>query len=324
MPPMCMYSSDESGYANEFHFTHYMSRAVGGVGLIIMEATAVVPNGRITDKDLGLWEDGQIHGLKQIVDACHEQGSKMAIQLGHAGRKCTVEGERILAPSAIPFDDDSPMPHEIDKDEVKEVIKSFKEGAQRADKAGFDAIEIHAAHGYLISEFLSPISNKRADEYGGNTVNRARLLKEILLEIHKVWPAEKPVIVRVSAEDYLSGGMSPDKMAEIINETASLIDILHVSSGGVVNADIRLYPGYQVEAANYLKKQCNIPVIAVGLISEPDMAEEILCNNRADIVAIGRELLRNPYWVLNAAYDRKIDLDYPKQYKRGFYLRSRS
>ncbi|MGN6710742.1 NADPH dehydrogenase NamA [Anaerocolumna jejuensis] len=320
MPPMCMYSSDESGYANEFHFTHYVSRAVGGVGLIIMEATAVLPNGRITDKDLGLWEDSQVSGLRQIVQACHEQGSKIAIQLGHAGRKCTAADEKIIAPSAIPFDESSPVPHALTEDGIKEIVKAYKEGAIRADKAGFDAIEIHAAHGYLISEFLSPVSNKRTDEYGGNTVNRTRILREILLEIQKVWPAQKPVIVRVSADDYLPEGMTPRLMTEVIHEVRSLFDILHVSSGGVVNADIHPYPGYQVEAASYLRAKCDVPVIAVGLITQPDMAEEIICSNRADLVAIGRELLRNPYWVLNTAYEKKIEMDYPEQYKRGFYF----
>ncbi len=322
MPPMCMYSSDESGYANEFHFTHYTSRAVGGVGLIIVEATGVTPNGRITERDLGIWEDGQISGLKQIVQACHDQGSKIAIQLGHAGRKSTVKNEIILAPSAIPFDENSPVPHELSVTEITEIIQAFKDGAQRAEKAGFDAIEIHAAHGYLISEFLSPISNKRTDNYGGSISNRARILKEILIEIHKVWPKEKPVIVRVSADDYHPEGMTPSQMAEIVHEVKVFIDILHVSSGGVVTVPIKLYPGYQVEAASFLKANCKIPVIAVGLINHPDLAEEILSNNRADLVAIGRELLRNPYWVLNTAYINKIDNVYPEQYKRGFYIRS--
>lgn len=322
MPPMCMYSSDESGYSNEFHFTHYTSRAVGGVGFIIIEATAVSPNGRITDRDLGLWEDSQVPGLSQIVQACHDQGSKIAIQLGHAGRKCTVEGERIVAPSAIPFDEKSSVPHELSEEEIRDITLAFKEGAKRADEAGFDAIEVHAAHGYLISEFLSPIANKRTDKYGGNAVNRARFLKEVLIEIHKVWPAQKPVIVRVSADDYLPGGMTPQGMAEIVQEVNGFFDVLHVSSGGVANAEIKLYPGYQLNAAGYLKAFCNIPVIAVGLITQPDMAEEIVCGNRADLVAVGRELLRNPYWVLNTAYDRKISIEYPEQYKRSFYFHS--
>lgn len=320
MPPMCMYTSDESGYSNEFHFTHYVSRAVGGVGLIILEATAVSPNGRITDRDLGLWEDGQISGLKQIVQSCHEQGSKVAIQLGHAGRKCTVGGEEIVAPSAIPFDENSRVPHPLTEGEIRTVKADFKAAAERADKAGFDAIEIHGAHGYLISEFLSPLSNKRTDSYGGNPSNNVRILKEILEEIRSIWPAHKPIIVRVSAEDYLPDGMTLELMGDMIKEAAPLFDILHVSSGGVLNANISLYPGYQVEAASYLKKECNMPVIAVGLITEPDMAEEIVSGGRADLVALGRELLRNPYWVLNTAHGKNISMDYPEQYKRGFYI----
>lgn len=320
MPPMCMYSSDETGYSNEFHFNHYVTRAVGGVGLIIMEATAVSPNGRITDKDLGLWEDGQIPGLRQIVQTCHQNGSKIAIQLGHAGRKCTVAGEYIVAPSALAFDENSLVPHELSEIEIKNIVLDFAAAAERADKAGFDAIEIHAAHGYLISEFLSPISNKRKDKYAGCSTNYGRILKEVLQEIKKIWPSEKPIIVRVSAEDYLADGMTPELMADIVTEMTSLFDILHVSSGGVANAKIDLYPGYQVEAAKYLKVKCNIPVIAVGLITQPDMAEEILCNGRADLVALGRELLRNPYWVLNTAYERGFKINYPEQYKRSFYI----
>lgn len=320
MPPMCMYSSDETGYANEFHFTHYVTRAIGGVGLIILEATAVSPNGRITDKDLGLWEDGQISGLKQIVKGCHEHGSKIAIQLGHAGRKCTAPNERIVAPSAIAFDDKSPVPHELTLSEIKAVAKDFKMAAIRADKAGFDAIEIHGAHGYLISEFLSPISNKRDDIYNGNAVNNGRFLKEILEAVKEVWPKEKTIIVRVSADDYLQGGMTPEFMRDILKEFNTFFDILHVSSGGVAHAEIDTYPGYQVEAASYLRNSCSMPVIAVGLINTPDIAEEIIANKRADLIAIGRELLRNPYWVLNTAREKRIPYEYPKQYSRSFNI----
>lgn len=318
MPPMCMYSSDETGYAKEFHFTHYVTRAIGGVGLIILEATAVSSNGRISDKDLGLWEDGQINGLKKIVQACHEQGSKVAVQLGHAGRKCTVINEQIIAPSAIPFDAKSKVPHQLTVDEIKAVAEDFRTAAERAEKAGFDAIEIHGAHGYLISEFLSPISNKREDEYNGSSVNNGRFLNEILEAVRQVWPKEKPIIVRVSADDYLPEGMTPTFMGEIINEIRLLFDVLHVSSGGVAHAEITTFPGYQVEAASYLRNSCSIPVIAVGLINTPDMAEEIIANKRADLVAIGRELLRNPYWVLNTAYEKKLAYDYPIQYVRSF------
>lgn len=318
MPPMCMFSADEAGYANEFHFTHYVSRAVGGVGLIILEATAVSPNGRITDKDLGLWEDGQISGLKQIVQACHDQGSKVAVQLGHAGRKCTAPNEGIVAPSAIAFDDNSQIPHQLTTNEIKSVADDFKKAAERAEKAGFDAIEIHAAHGYLISEFLSPTSNKREDEYNGNFINNGRFLKEVLEAVREVWPKNKPIIVRVSADDYLPGGVTPQFMSGILNEFISLFDVLHVSSGGVAHAEIDTYPGYQVEAASYLRNSCSIPVIAVGLINTPDTAEEIIANKRADLVAIGRELLRNPYWVLNIAREKGIPYEYPIQYLRSF------
>jgi len=318
MPPMCMYSADNSGRANDFHFTHYTARALGGAGLIIMEATGVVPNGRITDNDLGLWDDAQAEGLGRIVDACHGYGAKMAIQLGHAGRKSETAGDRIDAPSALAYSEKSRVPHALEKGEIKAIAAAFAEAAGRADRAGFDAVEIHGAHGYLISEFLSGLANKRQDEYGGSTQNRARFLREVLEAVRGAWPAQKPILLRVSAEDYLPGGMTPGEMGEIVRLVRPLIDVLHVSTGGVASAPIRPYPGYQVEAAAYLKKACDIPVIAVGLISEPDMAEEILNSGRADLVALGRELLRNPQWPLLTARRAGVEIPFPAQYRRAF------
>lgn len=317
MPPMCMYSSDKSGKANAFHYTHYESRAIGGVGLIIVEATGVTPNGRISDNDLGIWDDSHIEGLRSIVSRVKKHGAKIAIQLNHAGRKHIGSGE-LVAPSAVKFDEESNMPEELSKDQIDELILSYKNAAHRADSAGFDAIEIHAAHGYLIHQFLSPLSNHRTDEYGGNRENRTRFLKEILQAVGQVWPKEKPVFVRVSACDYKENGITVENMVQIINEIKEYIDIVHVSSGGLVHADITLYPGYQINYASTLKSECNIPTIAVGLITDMNMAEEILSNNRADLVAFGRELLRNPYFVLNEAKKRKIPIEYPEQYKRAF------
>lgn len=318
MPPMCMYSSDESGCVKDWHVTHYMTRAVGGVGLIIVEATAIAPNGRISSKDLGIWNDKQILGLKSIVDGCKEHGAKIAIQLAHAGRKCGAEGETTVAPTSYKFSDSYRIPKELAREEIKEIVNNFKYAAKRANDAGFDAIEIHGAHGYLIHEFLSPRSNMRKDEYGGSIENRTRFLQEIISSIKEVWPKEKTILLRISADDYLDRGLDINEMVKIINIVKNDIDIVHVSSGGLENVSIKTYPGYQVRYSEVIRKECNIPTIAVGLIKEYDQVEEILSNDRADLIALGRELLRNPYWVLNSAHKNSFDIDYPKQYERGF------
>lgn len=318
MPPMCMYSSDDTGLANDFHYTHYATRAIGGVGLIIVEATGVVPNGRISDKDLGIWDDSHIEGLKKIADSVKKYGSKVAIQLNHGGRKYEGVTKELVAPSPIAFNEHSAVPKELSKDEIKEIVQKFKEAAIRADAAGYDAIEIHAAHGYLISEFLSPLSNVRTDEYGGSIKNRTRFLKEILQEVSKVWPKEKPILIRVSATDYLEDGMHVEDMVQIINEVKEYIDMVDVSTGGVVNAPIKLYAGYQVECAHEIKTKCNIPTIAVGLITDINLVDYIVSSGKSDLVGIARELLRNPYFVLNAAKSRNVDIEYPEPYKRAF------
>lgn len=319
MPPMCMYSSDEDGMVKDFHEVHYISRALGGVGLIILEATGVVPNGRISSGDLGIWSDDHIPGLKSLVDKAKVYGSKMAIQLAHAGRKCESTDEYIVAPSPIRFNDKYRIPRELKKDEIKEIVLAFREAARRADEAGFDTIEIHGAHGYLIHEFLSPITNKRTDEYGGTTENRTRFLKEILASIKEVWPKEKPILLRVSADDYVEGGINKEEMVKIINEVKDYIDMVHVSTGGLISVKFDIFPGYQVSHSETIKKECNMPTIAVGLINEYDQVEEILYNNRADLVAIGRGLLRDPHFVLNMAYENKLDIKYPQQYERGYF-----
>lgn len=318
MAPMCMYTADQDGNSNDWHFTHYTSRAVGGTGLIIVEATGVESRGRITDRDLGLWKDEQIDGLKRIVDACHNFGAKMGIQLAHAGRKSEVQSEPSIAPSPIAFSDDYRVPKEMAKDDIKEVIASFGKAARRADQAGFDVIEIHGAHGYLINEFLSPLTNQRTDEYGGDLENRERFLKEVLQEVRNNWPQDKPIIVRVSAEDFAEGGNHDDVLADIMKDLkAEGIDLVNVSSGGVVNVGPKAYPGYQVRYAETIKSEASIPVIAGGLITSPQMAEEILQNGRADLVFLGRELLRNPYWPLYAAKEVRDQADWPTQYERA-------
>ncbi|WP_313345145.1 NADPH dehydrogenase NamA [Lacrimispora sp.] len=322
MPPMCMYSAGTDGIANEFHFTHYTSRAVGGVGLIIMEATGVLPRGRISDHCLGLWNDDQAKALKPIVTACQKQGTKVAIQLNHAGRKCEAREKIIYAPSAIPFSQDSPMPREMTEDDIHETVNAFRDSAARAAEIGFDAIEIHGAHGYLISEFLSPLTNHRTDGYGGSTEKRCRILIEILKAIHEVWPVEKPILLRVSAEDYEPNGMHLEEMSKIINLVKPYIDVLDVSTGGVVSTPpMKIYPGYQVKIAEQLKQVCGIPVVTVGLITDPHQVEEILGGERADLVALGRELLRDPYWILHTARNMEVEYPWPEQYRRGFQTR---
>ena len=322
MPPMCMYSAGTDGIANEFHFTHYTSRAVGGVGLIIMEATGVLPQGRISDHCLGLWNDEQAEALKPIVSASQKQGAKVAIQLNHAGRKCEAQEKIINAPSAIPFNQDSPMPREMTKEDILETVNAFRSSAEQAAKIGFDAIEIHGAHGYLISEFLSPLTNHRSDGYGGSTENRCRILIEILKAIHEIWPVEKPILLRVSAEDYEPNGMHMEEMSQIINLVKPYIDVLDVSTGGVVpTPPTKIYPGYQVKIAEQLKQACGLPVVTVGLITDSHQVEEILGEERADLVALGRELLRDPYWVLHTARNMEVEYPWPEQYRRGFQAR---
>ena len=229
MAPMCMVMANEKGYASDWHTIHYGSRAIGGSGLIILEATGVESRGRIKSGDLGIWDDSHIEGLKRIVENSKSLGAKIGIQLAHAGRKCEVKSEEIIAPSPIAFDDTYATPKEMTREDIKFVVNSFKEGARRADKAGFDVIEIHGAHGYLINEFLSPLTNKREDEYGGNLENRTRFLKEVLLEIKTIWPENKPIILRVSAEDYVKEGNHPEDLVDIINLVKDYgIDMINV------------------------------------------------------------------------------------------------
>ena len=319
MPPMCMYSSDKDGMVNDFHRTHYRSRAIGQVGLIIVEATGVQPNGRITDADLGIWSDDHIEGFKSLVKSVKNYDSKIGIQLSHAGRKAVVsDDEYIVAPSPIRHSDKYQKPKELTKEDITDIVDAFREGARRSLEAGFDAIEIHAAHGYLIHEFLSPITNKRDDEYGGSLENRVRFLKEIISAIKNVWPEEKPIIVRVSADDYAEGGIDKDEMIKIVNLIKDKVDMIHVSSGGLISVRITTFPGYQISHSERIRNECNIPTIAVGLLDSFNQAEEILGNNRADLVAYGRALLRNPYLPLNMAFENNIDIVYPEQYWRGF------
>lgn len=317
MAPMCMYESDkEDGRVTDWHRIHYPTRAVGGSGLIILEATAVQPQGRISSRDLGIWDDGHVEGLAELVRLINISGAKTGIQLAHAGRKATVEGG-IQAPSALPFNENYKTPAEMSKQEIAETVEAFKLGAIRSDKAGFDCIELHAAHGYLINEFLSPLTNKRTDEYGGSSENRYRILREIINAVNEVW--QKPLFVRISAHDYTDGGMTPELYLEMASWMKQQgVDLIDVSSGALVPAKIPVYPGYQVKFAETIRYGADIPTGAVGLITSPLQAEEILQNDRADMVFLARELLRDPYWPYRASKELGADIEAPVPYKRGW------
>lgn len=317
MSPMCMYSShNQDGHVQNWHRTHYASRAVGQVGLIIVEATAVSPQGRISPQDLGIWSDEHVEGFTELVGLMKEHGAKTGIQLAHAGRKAVLEGE-ILAPSALAFNDKLKTPKEMSKTDIKETVAAFKKGAGRAAKAGFDVIEIHGAHGYLINEFLSPLSNKRADEYGGSAENRYRLLREVIDAVKTVWNG--PLFVRVSAHDYHEEGLTPKDyitFSQWMKEQG--VDLIDVSSGAVIPAHIHVFPGYQVKYSETIKNGADMSTGAVGLITSGVQAEEILQNDRADLVFLARELLRDPYWPRTAAKELGVTIEGPKQYERGW------
>ncbi|WLR60427.1 NADPH dehydrogenase NamA [Guptibacillus hwajinpoensis] len=317
MSPMCMYSCQaQDGKATNFHYIHYTSRAVGGTGLIFTEAAAVTEQGRISPQDLGIWSDDHIEGLKKIVHLSQEQGSKVGIQLAHAGRKAVLEGP-IIAPSSIPFNDEMKTPEEMTVEQIKETIVAFRKGAERAKEAGFDVIELHGAHGYLINEFLSPLTNKRKDEYGGSKENRYRFLKETINEVNKVW--DGPLFVRISAEEYHEEGNTMEDFVYFSDEMKKQgVDLVDCSTGGVVPARIKAYPGYQVKHAEQIRRESNIATGAVGLITHPLQAEEIIQNERADLVLLAREMLRDPYWARTAAAELGGDLKAPKQYERGW------
>ncbi|RJS59619.1 NADPH dehydrogenase NamA [Bacillus sp. PK3_68] len=316
MSPMCMYSAEEDGKVNDWHLVHYPARAVGQVGLIMVEATAVTPEGRITEHDLGIWSDDHVPGFKRLAPLVQAHGAKIGIQLAHAGRKSEVRGE-ILAPTALSFDETMKTPKEMTESDIKRTIQAFTDGARRAKEAGFDVIELHGAHGYLINEFLSPLTNHREDEYGGSPENRFRFLKEVIIAVRDVWSG--PLFVRVSAHDYHENGLDAEDYSEIAKQLKDLdIDLIDVSSGAVVPAKISVFPGYQVKFAETIKHGADIPVGAVGMITSPTQAEEILRNERADLVFLGRELLRDPYWPRRAAIELKTEIEAPVPYERGW------
>lgn len=330
--PMCQYSSVD-GFANDWHLVHLGSRASGGAALVMQEATAVSPNGRISPDDMGLWKDEHIIPLKRITDFIKNQHSVPAIQLAHAGRKGSVtspwKGGKILqavdggwkttAPSSIPFRDSDPVPETMTLTEILQLREDFKSATRRALEAGFEVIEIHGAHGYLINGFLSPLSNQRADQYGGCFENRIRLLKEISADIRIIWPEKFPLFVRISSTDYAENGWDIASSVLLAGELKKLgVDLIDCSSGGLVpNVHIPLAPGYQVPFAQKIKAEADILTGAVGLITSAVQANEIISSGKADLIFIARESLRNPNFPLTAANELKVDVNWPSQYLRA-------
>ncbi len=331
--PMCQYSS-VNGFPNDWHLVHLGSRAVGGAGLIFTEATAVSPEGRISPDDAGIWNDDQANAYKRITSFIKSQNSVPGIQLAHAGRKAStyspwkgsgkvaVEngGWQTIAPSAIPFADNFPHPKEMDDNDIKLVIDQFNEAALRSIEAGFKVIELHFAHGYLVHEFCSPISNQRTDKYGGSLENRCRLAIEITKSVREVIPDGTPLFVRISSTDWVQGGWDIDQSVQLTKWLKEVgVDLIDCSSGGnVPNAKIPASPGYQIPFAEKIKNQVGILTGGVGLITTAEQAEEIISSGRADIVLLAREMLRDPYWALHSAKKLNVDLtDWPNQYLRA-------
>lgn len=331
--PMCMYSSQD-GFATDWHLVHLGSRAVGGAALVLSEATAVVPEGRISPHDLGIWKDEHIEGLQRITTFISEQGAVPGIQLAHAGRKASSHrpwegggpifpeeenGWHTVAPSAIAFSENGPVPHELSLPEIEKVIDAFEAAARRSLEAGFQVAEIHAAHGYLLHEFYSPISNQRTDKYGGSFENRIRLLLEVTERVRQVWPEDLPLIVRISATDWTEGGWTVDDSVALAKELKRLgVDLIDCSTGGnVPRASIPVGPGYQVKFAEQVKQEAGILTGAVGMITEARQAEEVLASGQADVVLLARELLRDPYFPMHAAQELGADHTWPPQYERA-------
>ena len=328
MSPMCMYSS-ENGLANDFHYVHYGSRAQGGTGLIMVEATGVEPRGRITNHCMGIWNDEQAVKLQKIVEFVHKNsGSKIGIQIAHAGRKGSTwenkqisleEGWETIAPSPIPYHPTERIPHELSVEEINELVQNFKDAAKRAVNAGFDVIEIHGAHGYLIHQFLSPLSNIRTDEYGGSFENRSRFLLEIVDAVNEELNENVALFVRISGTEYAENGWDINdsvELAKILKNHA--VDLVDVSSGGNIHgAKISVFDGYQVPFSSQVKNEADVKTGAVGLITSTSQAEEILQKGEADLIFVAREILRNPYIAVQGSFEMKEESFFPHQYLRA-------
>jgi len=329
---MCQYSCKD-GFATDWHLVHLGSRAQGGAGLVVVEASAVVAEGRISEADMGIWKEEHIAPLARIAEFLHSQGARAGIQLAHAGRKGSMTapfiGERLLtaeeggwtpvAPSPIAFSPKYALPHALDQAGIDAIVAAFAEAAQRALRAGFDLIEIHAAHGYLLHEFLSPLANQRTDAYGGSFENRARLLFQVVEVVRATWPEELPLSVRISATDWAEGGWTIDdsvRLARGLRERG--VDLVDVSSGGLVaHAQIPVAPGYQVPFAARIRAEAAVATAAVGMITEPIQANSIIEQGQADLVLLAREMLRDPYWAVHAAGALSEPTSWPQQYSRA-------
>ena len=331
--PMCQYSCEnKDGVPGSWHEVHLASRAIGGAGLILVEASAVSPEGRITPWCTGIWNDEQAKAWKKIVDLSHNHGAKMVMQLAHAGRKASNHRES-SGVGSIPVSEggwetvsstsqafgDYAAPRKLSVEEISELVKAFGKAAKRSVDAGFDAVEIHGAHGYLLHQFLSPLSNDRDDEYGGSLENRARILLEVIAEIRKSIPETMPVFLRLSATDYAEGGWDQDQTATVSGwATEAGVDLIDVSSGGIITGvKIPSGPGYQVPLAEYVADRISEPVSAVGQITDPHQAEQILQSGKVDVIMIARASLRDPYWPLRAAAELGAQVQWPDQYSRG-------
>lgn len=329
---MCQYSA-EDGVPNDWHLVHLGSRAVGGAGLVLTEATAVSPEGRISPADLGIWNDEQVKAFKRITDFVKAQGAIPGIQLAHAGRKASTQvpwigqgmvgesegGWQVIGPSPVKFSDDYPNPREMTAGDVKTVVGHWREAARRSLAAGFQVVEIHMAHGYLLDQFLSPLSNKRTDEYGGELKNRMRFPLEVASAVRETWPADLPVFVRISVTDWIEGGFDLAQSVELVKELKKMgVDLIDTSTGGILaGAKIPVGPGYQVGFASEIRKQTGIMTGALGMITDAAQAENILVTGQADVVIMAREFLRDPYFPLHAAKALGEDPQYPKQYIRA-------
>lgn len=330
--PMCQYSA-EDGFANDWHLVHLGSRAIGGAGAVIVEATAIEARGRITPSDLGIWKDEHVEPLARIARFCKQNGSVPGIQLAHAGRKASTVAPwlgghplppdkgawQTVAPSAVPFGS-YPVPRELSVDEIHGIVEAFALAAKRALAAGFEFIEIHGAHGYLLHEFFSPLSNLRADEYGGSFENRSRLVLEVAGAIRRVWPQKLPLFLRISASDWTENGWTIDDSVELVRAVQPHgVDLIDCSSGGnTPKAKIPVGPGYQVHFAEIIRRETGVMTGAVGMITEPQQAEAILQNGAADLVIVAREFLREPYWTIKAAEALSVPPPVPVQYQRAF------
>jgi 2,4-dienoyl-CoA reductase-like NADH-dependent reductase (Old Yellow Enzyme family) len=331
--PMCQYSA-EDGLPNHWHLVHLGCRAVGGAALVIAEATAVTPEGRISPGDLGIWSDRHVEAFRPIARFIKNNGAIPGIQIAHAGRKASTEvpwkggavisreqgGWETVAPSPIPFRPGDPAPHALTADEIRLLVASFAAAAGRALEAGFELVEIHGAHGYLLNEFYSPLANQRTDEYGGSFENRTRIVREVVEAVRTDWPSHLPLFLRISGTDWADGGWTIDDSIELARMVKPLgVDLIDCSSGGnAPHIKIPLGPGYQVPIAERLRRDSGIMTGAVGQITRPDQAEAIIAAGQADIVLLAREMLRDPYWPLHAARELGTDLAPPVQYSRAF------